>query len=143
MNSNDIIINLILSEYQKFLNEIAGHKVEENGIRYGIPPKSIIVKWHDIYAPNEFKIGNILGAWRVFLDKIETLDDLNCEPAIEPKDGMYHNEGFGFFSIKDAAANVCIEWYVGPRYGIRYIYKVISNGKNSMEVIRDKMIWVS
>lgn len=96
--SEDLII-LVLNEYQKMFVEIGTGKIEENGIRFGIPPKSIIVKFHDAYSPDKFKIGNILGAWRVYCDKVENLDDLNCEPALEPKDGMYFNEGRGFLQL--------------------------------------------
>ncbi len=139
---NSYLIKLILEEYQKVFLEIGNHEIEKNGTRYGIPPKSIVVKYHDVFNTDEFKIGSILSVWRVFYDRIDYLCDLDTEPIKDPKDGMYFNEGLGYFSFNEMNNEIQFEWYVGPRYGRGFVYKIIDiEGK--IEVIQDRLIWVS
>ena len=140
---NEELVKLILIEYQKVFLEIGNHRIEENGMRYGIPPKSIIVKYHDMYSPYKYKIGNILSSWRVSKDSIDKLIDQNSEAASEPRDGMYFNEGRGYFSIDDNNEKVYMQWFVGPRYGRGFIYKVLQNSTGGMWLLKDKLILIS
>jgi hypothetical protein len=136
-----VIIDLILKEFQNILIslDISSNQVHNN---YGYSPKSAIVKYHDRYDPTCYSRGNINSAWVIYLDKIETLSDLNYRALSKPIDGMYFSEGSFYFSINPDSSKAIIEWIVGPLFGRGYVYS-IDNISNKLKLTRDHRIWAS
>jgi hypothetical protein len=56
---------------------------------------------------------------------------------------MYFNEGAGYFAISDDMKELLFDWQVGPLYGRGYIYSIINNDLNKLELFEDRLIWVS
>ncbi|MCX7748203.1 MAG: hypothetical protein N2645_15155 [Clostridia bacterium] len=136
------IINLILIESRNILKELRDSSKEMDVSFYGHPPKSAIVKYHDYFDENGFKIGNILAAWKITLDDIVCIEDLTLEPTTQPVDRMYYKEGRMLFAIDIWKEKIVLEWQVGPRYGRGFTYN-IETSAIGINIIRDKILWVS
>jgi len=136
------IVKQILKEFQKVLFDLRANSDEES-CKYGYPPQSAIVKYHDKYDSTGMTIGKVIATWYISKDKISRLDNLEKEPELNPISGMYYFEGRFLFSISKDKSNAIVEWQVGPRFGRGYKYKIVNSDGEACQLIEKEILWVS
>jgi len=136
------IVKQILKEFQKVLFDLKDNS-DEGSSKYGYPPQSAIVKYHDKYDSNAMRIGKVIAALYISCDKISRLDNLEKEPELNPISGMYYFEGRFLFSISQDKSNAIIEWQVGPRFGRGYRYKIVNSDGEDYQLLDKEILWVS
>lgn len=136
---NDQLIKVILKEFQEMIIELNNISNKEYEEKYGVPPKSVIVKYHDYFSIRSEKVGNIISSWRVTATGIESIKELECEAMTSSISGIYYNEGSCLFSINPKLRSCILEWQIGPRYGRGYIYDILEDGDYRLQ--KKDILW--
>lgn len=136
---NDQLIKAILNVFQEVLIELSNINNKEYIEKYGVPPKSVIVKYHDYFSIRSEKVGNIISSWRVTATEIECINELEYEATTSPISGMYYNEGSCLFSINPRLKTCILEGQIGPRYGRGYIYDILGDGEYRLQ--KKDILW--
>jgi hypothetical protein len=136
------IIEEALMMFQKYFIDLVKVTLEYDELgKHGSPPGSLIFAYHDKYSKKGPGIGNIIKKWRISTTTISEIS-VNIEPEHQPQDGMYYNEGHGFFAFDKSIKNLILWWQVGPRYGQGYNYKV-KDVNNQVVIDEPYLLWMS
>lgn len=83
------------------------------------------------------------GRWRVTSDRVEGVPSGQPRPSPGERRGMFHERGFGYFSLSEDRRAAWLGWQVGPRYGCGYRYNIVVDEAGLPGLKDEKMTWIS